>query len=162
MDWADRLIREYSDGRKELKRQADQLDRDNPNNADDLTLINGMIENMNFSLEWLETGRQPGLRRGVDKSRIYQRQYFESMDLIPDITDQIDDINEKELYMTREEKIILADIFASFSHRERQCYILHVGQRMSMGKIADEIGVSKGTVQGYIKRAEKKIKERIS
>ncbi|WP_421958172.1 hypothetical protein [Planococcus citreus] len=28
--------------------------------------------------------------------------------------------------------------------------------------MADEIGVSKGTVQGYMKRAQKKIKEKVS
>jgi positive control factor len=44
-------------------------------------------------------------------------------DLIPDITEQLDDVNEKQLYMTKEEKIIMADILSSFSLRERQCYI---------------------------------------
>ncbi|WP_404333644.1 sigma factor-like helix-turn-helix DNA-binding protein [Planococcus rifietoensis] len=56
----------------------------------------------------------------------------------------------------------MADIFASLSFRERHCYILHVGRQVSMGNIAIGLGVSKGTVQGYLKRAEKKITDRVS
>ena len=61
--------------------------------------------------------------------------------------------------MSREEKVISADILASFSLRERQCYILHVAQGMSRGAIGDELGVSKGTVQGYIEKARKKVEQ---
>ena len=56
----------------------------------------------------------------------------------------------------------MADILASFSLRERQCYTLHVAQGMSMGAIGDELGISKGTVQGYIKRAQNKVEEKAS
>lgn len=64
--------------------------------------------------------------------------------------------------MTREEKIILADILSSLSHRERYCYIMHISQGFSMSKIAKEIGLSKGTVQMYIKRAKEKVKDRVA
>ncbi|MCM3712015.1 sigma factor-like helix-turn-helix DNA-binding protein [Sporosarcina luteola] len=63
--------------------------------------------------------------------------------------------------MTREGKIILADILASFSLRERQCYLLHIAQNRSMGDIAVELGVSKSMVQQSIRRAKKKIKDRV-
>ncbi len=56
-------------------------------------------------------------------------------------------------------EIIQADILSSFSLRERTCYILHEGQKMSMAKIADELGISKGTVQGYIEKARKKVRK---
>jgi positive control factor len=71
--------------------------------------------------------------------------------LIPDIAEKLKeegDINKKHLFMTREEKVIMADILASFSLREQTCHILHEGQKMSMAKIAVELGISKGTVQG--------------
>ena len=83
--------------------------------------------------------------------------------MIPDIAEQLEenDINKKCLFMSREEKVILADILALFSLRERTCYILHVGQRMSIERIAVELGVSKGTVQSYVARAKKKIEKRV-
>ncbi|WP_342512268.1 sigma-70 family RNA polymerase sigma factor [Sporosarcina sp. FSL K6-1522] len=164
LNWADELIQEYTVGRQDLKRRADQVDRDNPVEMQDLKQINSMIESMSFSLEWMTTGRQPGTYRGVDEKAVYQRRSYENIDLIPDIEMQLreeSDINKKHLFMTREEKVIMADILASFSLRERQCYILHVAQGMSWSKIADELGVSKSMVQQSINRARKKIKSRI-
>ncbi len=163
LSWADELIQVYTGHRQELKKQADQIDRDNPIVVEDLKHINSMIADMSFSLEWMTTGRQPGTYHGADAKGIYQKRSYENIDLIPDIAAQLesDDINKKHLFMTREEKVILADILSSFSLRERQCYILHEGQKMSMSEIAYEIGVSKGTVQGYIEKARKKVRERV-
>lgn len=85
------------------------------------------------------------------------------MDTIPDITEQLEDnnVNKKHLFMTREEKVILADIFSSFSLRERQCYIFHVAEKKSMSEIAYELGVSKSMVQQSIRRAKNKVEERM-
>ena len=161
LSWADKLIHEYTGGRLELKKRADQIDRNNPIEMNDLKQINSMIESMTFSLEWMTTGRQPGTFRGVDEKAVYQRRSYENIDLIPDIAEQLENEEEKQLYMTKEEKIILADILSSFSLRERQCYILHVAQGKSMNAIGIELGVSKSMVQQSIRRAKKKIKERI-
>ncbi|MDI2588061.1 sigma-70 family RNA polymerase sigma factor [Psychrobacillus sp. NEAU-3TGS] len=155
-NWADRLIHEYNEGKKELNTL-----KEKSIDALDIKQINSMIDSMTYSIDWMTTGRQPGTYRGVDKKAVYQRQYISSMECIPDITEQLES-EPKQLYMTREEKIILADILAALSHRERHCYILHVSQGLSMSKIAEEIGLSKGTVQMYIKRAKEKVKERIA
>ncbi|WP_438310837.1 sigma factor-like helix-turn-helix DNA-binding protein [Sporosarcina sp. FA9] len=164
LSWADKLIHEYTGGRQELRRRADLIDRDNPIELQDLKQINSMIESMSFSLEWMTTGRQPGTFRGVDEKAVYQRRSYENIDLIPDIEMQLreeNDINKKHLFMTREVKIIMADILSSFSLRERQCYILHEGQGMSMSGIADELEVSKSAVQIYINRAKDKVRQRV-
>lgn len=162
LNWADKLIQEYMDGRQDLRTQANQIDRCNPIEMQDLKQINSMIESMSYSLEWMTTGRQPGTFRGVDEKSVYQRRSYENIDLIPDIAEQLEenDINKKHLFMTREEKIIMADILSSFSLRERQCYILYVGQGMSMNAIAIELEVSKSTVQKYIERAIGKVAEK--
>lgn len=160
LNWADELIQEYTVGQLELTKRAERMDRKNPSDKDDLSQINSMIESMEFSIEWMATGRQPGTYRGAEKRAVYQKQYIESMDIIPDITEQLEE-DHKHLYISKEEKMILADIFASMSHRERQCYVLYEGQGMSMGKIADEIGLKKRTVQQYIDRARLKVEERV-
>lgn len=158
--WADELLHEYGIHKKDLERRRDRLDHNDFHAKQDLTQINSMIESMNFSMEWLETGRQPGTFKGIDKKSIYQHQSFSNMDFIPDITEQLEE-GPKQLYMTAEEKIILADIFASLSLRERQCFILHEAGGISMGKIADELGITKSSVQYYIRHARNKVKERI-
>lgn len=158
--WADDLLHEYGIGKKDLERRRDRLDRENFHDKQDLTQINSMIESMAFSMEWMETGRQPGTFKGVDIKSIYQKRSFESMDIIPDITEQLEE-GPKQLYMTAEEKIILADILSSFSLRERQCYIMHEGAGISMSKIAEELGVTKSSVQYYIRHARNKVKKRV-
>ncbi|MEK5070725.1 sigma-70 family RNA polymerase sigma factor [Sporosarcina sp. FSL K6-1508] len=163
LSWADKMIPEYIKGRQDLKKRADQVDRDNSIEMNDLKQLNSMIDSMTYSLEWMTTGRQPNTYRGVDEKAVYQRRSYENIDLIPDIAEQLEenDVNKKHLFMTREEKVILADILSSFSLRERQCYILHVGQKKSMSEIAYELGVSKSMVQQSIRRAKSKIEERM-
>ncbi|WP_244898697.1 hypothetical protein [Sporosarcina koreensis] len=84
-NWADQLLREYEVGKRGLTAMRDGLERLDPSTKQDLTQINSMIDSMAYSMDWMATGRQPGNYRGADKKAIYQRQYFESMDLIPDI-----------------------------------------------------------------------------
>ncbi|MGG0718694.1 sigma factor-like helix-turn-helix DNA-binding protein [Robertmurraya massiliosenegalensis] len=160
-NWADRLIQEYSDGKRQLNKLRKKLNPEIPADYEDRKNVSGMIEDMDFVIEWLETGRQPGLRRGVDKRTIYQKRSLESMDIIPDITEQLAS-NDKPLYIPEDQKRVLINILSSFSLRERQCYILHAAQGMSMQEIADEIGLKKRTVQQYIERARKKVEQRVS
>jgi len=147
--WADELLHEYVIHKKDLERRRDRLDRNDFHSKQDLAQINSMIGSMNFSMEWLEIGRQPGTFKGIDNKSIYQHQSFSNMDFIPDITEELVE-GPEQLYMTAEEKIILADIFASLSLRERQCYILHEAAKLSIGMIAEEIGVGRSTAQSYI------------
>lgn len=161
MIWADEMILQYKKHRGELIQKRAKLNKENPQDKLDLTQYNSMIDEMDFVLQWLETGRDPNNYRGADKRRIYQSQSFQSMDFIPDITEQIEE-GPKHLYMSAEEKIIMADIFSSLSLRERQCYILHEASGMSMAKIAEETELKKRTVQQYIERARKKIKDKVS
>ncbi|MGE7836470.1 sigma factor-like helix-turn-helix DNA-binding protein [Viridibacillus arvi] len=158
-NWADDLLMEYTKGRRELHSMKANLHEDN---FEDETQINSMIESMTFAMDWMETGRQPDTYNGVDKRSVYLRQFFESIDVIPDITDELYDIDSKQLYMTTEEKKALAKIFATWSHKERVCYIAHEVQKKSFQQIANEMKVSKGAVQSYIKRARSKVKELVS
>lgn len=160
MIWADEMILQYKKHRGELIQKRVKLNKEDPQDKLDLTQYNSMIDEMDFVLQWLETGRDPNNYRGADKRGIYQSQSFQSMDFIPDITEQIEE-GPKHLYMSAEEKIIMADIFASLSYRERQCYILHEAAGMSWSKIAEELGVSKSRVQQAMNRARKKIKARV-
>lgn len=159
--WADELILQYKKYLEELKKKRTKLNKNNPSDKLDLTQYNSMIEEMEFVLKWLETGRDPNNYRGADKKGIYQHCSLHSMDFIPDIIEQLEE-GPKHLYMSAEEKIIMADIFSSLSFRERHCYVLHIGRQISVAKIAKGLGVGKSTAQSYIERAKRKIKQRVS
>lgn len=164
-NWVDEMIASYTAHRRNLSEMKRYLNPENPKDAEDEKVINSMIRDMSESIEWMETGRDPRVMKGIHVNSIYHVQQLGNMDMIPDIEAQLreeNDINKRELYLTKEEKIILGDIFSSFSLRERQCYILHEGQKMSMSAIADELGVSKSAVQYYIRMAREKVSKRIS
>ena len=153
--WTDEMILQYKKYRDELVKKRNTLNKKNQQDKLDLTQYNSVIEEMEFVLQWLETGRNLNNYRDADKRDVYQSRSFQSMDLIPDITEQLEE-GPKHLYISPEEKIIIADIFSSLSFRERHCYILHVG------RIAEGLGVGKSTARSYIERVKKKVALRIS
>lgn len=156
MNWADALIEEYSEGREHLKQLAERLGDSEADNID-RTLLNSMQADMTYVIDWLEKGRQPGTYRGAEVRSVYQIQYMEDMDLIPDITNQIAQERE-ELQMEDDQRKILAKLFIKLSRRERQCFIMHVGQRKTMQEVSEELGISKSSVQEYLERTRAKVK----
>lgn len=156
-NWADDLIEEYKEGRKELNKMHDGLS-DSLEDEVDGTYINGMIDSMSFSIEWMETGKEPGTYRGIYKNSKYKAKQYDEMDILPDITEQLEKEREP-LYMDREQRRTLIQLFRSFSDRERQCYVMYEAEQMSMQQIADKLEISKWTVRTYIDRAKDKVKE---
>ena len=164
-NWADRLLEEYdrslSDLRavkKEIVAEECEVTNISPL-QDKKSILNSMENSMVFAMDWMEKGRNPDLQRGADKHAVYQRQFFESLDVIPDIAEQIYDINTKELHLTELEKKQLAKIFASWSRRERDCFIARTVEQMTYQQIADKLDVGRSTVQSYVERAKKKMEE---
>ncbi|KAA0956647.1 RNA polymerase subunit sigma-70 [Planococcus sp. ANT_H30] len=159
--WADDLIEEYKRGKSDLKKKLSLLDVNDPSNETDINLLEDMIADMNYAIEWLRNGRQPNTYKGIDKKAVYQKMMFDSMDFIPDIVEQLD-INDRQLHLTSTQRIKMTNILAILSTRERQCYLLHTTQQLSMERIAEETGIKKRTVQQYIERARVKVKKIIS
>lgn len=155
-NWVDRLISEYKEGRNDLYRIKNNLG-DSEYDLLDKTQINSMINDMSFVIKWLETGKNPEEMRGVNIRNVYRLRYLENMDMLPDIQEEF---KREQLVLSSEQKRIIMQIFATLSDRERDCFVLHTSQNMSMSEIADELNISKATVQVYIQRAKEKI-ERI-
>ena len=150
-NWADRLIHEYEDGRKELRKMKNRLG-DSELDRLDKTQINSMIDDMSYAIDWMKTGRRPGNLRGIDKRSAYQRRVLLDMDLFPSW-----DLEPKRKELTEEQKNAIVNILLCLSHRERQCYLLHMAEGWSLQEIADELNISKSTVQKYLERAKNKI-----
>lgn len=162
-NWVDEMIVSYTEYRRELSRMKSNLNPENPKDAEDEKLINSMIRDMSEDIEWMETGRDPKVMKGIHVDSIYHVQSYGNMDLIPDIIEQLedDDINDRHIFMTKDEKIIMGDIIKTLSARERQCYFLHVGHKKSFREIANELGISRSTVQTHITRAKNKVENKI-
>jgi positive control factor len=155
-NWADKLILEYEEGRKSLKKMKDNLG-DSELDRLDKTQINNMINDMSFAIEWMKIGRRPGNLRGIEKRSAYQRRVLIDMDLLPSL-----DIEPKQKPLSEEKKKLLFNLLLDLSHRERHCYLLHMANGWTLSEIARELKIGKSTVQKYIERAKKKIKNKIS
>lgn len=100
------------------------------------------INSMTYSIDWMETGRQPD---NVDKRDAYRPKQYDEMDVIPDITEQLEKEREP-LYMDREQRQALIQLFRNLSDRKRECYVMHEAEQLSMQKIAYSLGIKKRTV----------------
>lgn len=158
-NWADRLLAEYEEGRKELREMKNNLNPEILTDQQDEKLINSMIDSMTYSIDWMKTGRQPDVYRGIDRKNKYRVKLYDDMDVIPDISEQLE---REPLYLTQEQRRALLMVFKNLSHRERQCYIMYEAENLSMQKIANRLGIKKRTVQQYIERAREKVEKIVS
>lgn len=156
--WIEKLIQEYEIGKKDLERIRKRIDKSTAEGEKDFQLISSMIQDMNFALEWMRKGRRPGNRRGIEKRNIYQRNALINIELFPDLK-----VLEDEHHSISEEKRQkIIDVLAELSARERECFLLHMAKCMSFKEIAETLGISRSTVQVYVKRAKEKIKKIVS
>lgn len=151
MNWAEIMVIQYEEGRKDLRRDKDKLG-DTETDKMDRSQINSMINDMSFVIDWLKDGREPGKLRGIDKNSIYQVNSMDDMDMFPSL-----DIKPQERELTEEEKTAIYNKLKDLSPRERQCFILRESYLWSYKDISKELGVGIPSVQSYVDRAKKKL-----
>lgn len=125
--------------------------------ADDKKAISGMISDCEYVIEWLSTGRRPGNKRGVERLAAYQREK-----LMDPLRMQAFVSNAKAgspSNLSDWERFQIEDALSRLSERERDCYVMAHGECFSFGEIANMLGLSKGSVEEYVERAQKKISE---
>lgn len=142
--WADKLITQYEEGRKELKNI-------NIENISDKEKVNSMISSMTYSIDWLKIGHDPEVFRGVDISQAYHKQFYGNMDLFPAA------LQPEEREITDEERDAVLIMLMSLTPRERECFVLHHAYMLTQYDIAKELGIGRTSVQKYLERAKKKI-----
>lgn len=156
MTWVKQLKREYAEGKRMLEKYRDSLIRDDPRKQMDeetkeLTVVKEMIADMNYAIEWMQTGRQPHTRRGVDVRDAYKRSILMEMDLLPNTPP------EQEIRITDEQKQAAVKVLMMLSAREMECYLLHASNGLSLGEIAKMLKLSKASVQKHVDRAKTKV-----
>ena len=155
------LIKSYKQSLREMKNAKENA------YEEEKKIFSGMISDLEFTLEWLSTGRRPGNRRGIERRAAYQREkacdpllmqrYFRSMN---DNLYEWDD-HEKENAISKWEKIQLEDALSVLTEREKKVYLMSRGYCLPYREIAKYLMISCSTVQTMIERAEKKIARQI-
>lgn len=152
--WVDQLVQEYSKGKKQLEKYKNTLDSKNPIQKLECETVNGMISEMQFSIQWMRSGRRPGAIRGVDIHDAYRVSSLRGdMDLFPTL-----DLQTSQQSLSNQQKKKIVDILLHLSTRERECYLLHMAHGLSYAEIAEKLDISKRSIQQYVERAKKKVK----
>ncbi|MDF1510581.1 sigma-70 family RNA polymerase sigma factor [Robertmurraya sp. DFI.2.37] len=151
--WVETLIEEYSIGKKALEEYKESLNLDIPEDKEDYKIVSEMISDMQYALDWMKKGRRPGNRRGIDRRSVYQRTSLMDMDIFPEIN-----LQQPKRILSDEEKLKIVDVLMELSARERQCYLMHMAQGKSYAQISAILEISRRTVQQYVERAKKKVK----
>jgi positive control factor len=156
----EKLLLSYKENLSKAKRMIEKAsDRDK-------SLINGMIRDLQYAIEWMETGRQPGNKRGVERLAAYQRER------------PVDPLLMQKFFRSREESypwkepaqesIIssfdqerIEDALSVLTAKEKEVYLMSRGHCLSYSQIASYLCISSSSVQTMIERAEKKTSKRI-
>lgn len=149
-------MQDLIDGYKQTKRMLRAL-RTLNTDAAERGLLASMINDCEYAIEWLQTGRRPGNRRGIERYAAYQREVLcpsEVLERHPEPPPP------RRLIMNDYNRIVQA--LGILSGRERACYEMHYAGLWSEYEIADQLGISRDSVHEYLDRAQKKIKKFIS
>jgi positive control factor len=131
----------------------------------DVSLINGMIRDLQYAIEWMEKGRQPGNKRGVERLAAYQREspfdpllmqrFFRSQD-----ENYAWDDSENESVISSAEQEMIEDALSVLTAKEKEVYLMSRGHCLSYSQIANYLCISSSSVQTMIERSDKKIAKR--
>jgi positive control factor len=158
-DYLENLILSYKDNLSKAKKMIKKAsDRDK-------SLLNGMISDLQYTIEWMEKGRQPGNKRGIERLAAYQRErpfdpllmqrFFRSRDETYAWEEA-----ENESVISSAEQEMIEDALSVLTAKEREVYLMSRGHCLSYSQIANYLCISSSSVQTMIERAEKKIAKR--
>jgi positive control factor len=154
------LVAEYRKSLREAKQMKSALDKlkiPTLQDVEDKKVIAGMISDLEFALEWLNSGRNPDARRGIDKNGVYLTDPA-VLDVLP--------VAPTYKSIAREisgfEKELIEDALCTLTEREKDVFIMIKVEGLTFEYTAELLAIKKSTVQSHLERAEKKIEQRKS
>ncbi|MCY8670621.1 sigma-70 family RNA polymerase sigma factor [Bacillus haynesii] len=125
----------------------------------DKKLIRNMMTDLEYVIDWLENGREPGIRRAIDRRDSYKRMLLKDPRIIDTFSEQI--AFEPAQEVSAYDKVRIESALSALTAREKEIFILHKVEQFSYERIAAMLGIKKSTVQTNVKRAQLKIAKQI-
>lgn len=117
-------------------------------------LLSRVESDLRRVIKWLETGREPGKRRGVERLAAYQREIpFDPIWIQSYYQDKKLETNQ----ITESERKRIDQALSVLSPLEREVYLMSRGRGISFSEIAMMIGITRDAVAGKIRQAERKL-----
>lgn len=151
------LIYEYKQSLRVLKEMKAAIEAKTEllqQDIQDKTLINSMINEMEFAIQWMVSGRNPGAMRGADRTGAYT--------LDPKLIEAVvpNRVASEERKLTADEQWLLDDVLGDLTVREKDVFTLVKAEGLTFEYTAELLGITKSSVQTYLERAERKIEDR--
>ncbi|MFC5703179.1 sigma-70 family RNA polymerase sigma factor [Cohnella faecalis] len=152
--WVKERLKEYAKGKRQLEASRKLLSPDHP----DQVHLAGMISDMAYAIKWMQSGRQPGIYRGVERRGMYREPFVLDKDLFPSLQ-EAEPVSP--IRLTTEQRQAALEAIRAMSDRERDCYLLYATQGLSYAQIGSALGLSRYTVKEYVQRAKSKAQQAI-
>jgi positive control factor len=154
--WNDSVI-DLIPGYRKTKRSLEKA-RERSTDKAEKEIIGGMIGDVEYALEWLQQGGNPYRRRGVEAryERPWNPAWIDRYRSPSGWTVERESVSRE---LTADERFRIEEAMRDLSAREKQCYMMHVVDGWSFGRIGRELHLDKRTVADYVDRAKAKIEE---
>jgi positive control factor len=152
-----KLIKEYRDTLRCVNRAKAKA-----TNPEDRSLLASCADSLQFSIKYMEMGKNPNSRRGITRLSGMQREipvdpHNVAFVRAAVLQSQAPEISEK----MRRAIVDLEIVLRGLSEKEQEAYSLVRGSGYSFAAAAVIMDVQKGTVQTLVRRAEDKIHDMV-
>jgi positive control factor len=149
-----RVVRAYYDDLKPLTTADKKAESE---------IVAGIISDLEHVIEWLETGRRPGAKRDIDRRSVYELTYHMDPVILANYAREEEPTfiveEEKQSQLSERDRLRIEDALSVLTEAEKDVFMMHYVQLLSLGEIAAIKKVSKSTIQTQIERSKKKIKQ---
>ena len=126
----------------------------------EVKLINSMLRDCQYIIEWIQSGRDPAAYRGVDAPYTTTKWTPELMaTLEKGLYDAYNAMEKEEPCNLDQERI--NDALCTLTERERDVFVLREAEQYKFVQIAELMGLSESTIKTQYSRAKKKVEERL-
>lgn len=150
------LLIEYRKTRLNVLNKIKDLENKDSFRMDDLLVYKDILKDLDYTIEWLKYGHQPGIYNAIDKSQCY----LVDQQVIAKACDE----SMYKKISNEEYKNIIEDINNPISYAlmkltpiELECFIMVKCEGLSYSEVANLLGVKRGTIQKHLERAKCKI-----
>ncbi|MED3549974.1 hypothetical protein [Cytobacillus praedii] len=129
---------------------------------EDKSIVNSWISNLQYSIQWLSTGRRPGSTRGIERRSVYQKEILiDGMEIAKVIDSGQSYYPEEESIESEEEQLYFEKVTNSIldvlTEKERDIYNMHLNG-LAPFEISNYMDIPYKTVYKSINRCQEKIR----
>nr|DAZ23489.1 MAG TPA: positive control sigma-like factor [Caudoviricetes sp.] len=155
------LLIAYRKTRLDVLNKIKEINEFSNQHTDDLAIYKGILKDLEYVIEWLKTGHQPGNYNAIDKSQCYlvDQQVIEKA-CAESMYKKVSDVEYYEILNDINNPISYA--LMKLTPIELECFIMVKCEGLSESQCAELINIKKNTVHKYLARVKKKIQNELS